>query len=344
MCISNYIKGCRKTKIFAIQGLVYTVAFISLNIIFLLYMRIGLPGYLLSIIIASTVSSIYMLLTSKCYLDLYPFAFDKQACKEMLQYSLPMIPTTVAWWINASADRYMILSFIGVDANGLYGVAHKIPTILTTFTYIFSQAWRISAISTYSDSDKQKYYSNVYKFYSLVCMYGCLGLVVISDLLAKLLFKSEFYQAWTLIPPLVIAALFEANSGFLASIYSAAKKTKFLSVSVGIGALLNICLNFILIPYVGAMGAAFATMLSFISVWIIRLLVLKNFILIAYDIRKTTLSLCLVIITGLFYSFNIQCKYLFGCICSLCVLILNLNVTLQIIKQLLQMVIHMFKK
>ncbi len=323
MCLSNYVKGCEKTKIYAIQGMIYTLVFLLLNIVFLVFLEIGLSGYLLSVIIAGVISSLYMLFASSCYKDLIPFCFDKNICKEMLIYSIPMIPTSIAWWVNASADKYMILGFVGVSANGLYGVAHKIPTIFSTFSNLFSQAWRISAISTYNDEDKQAYYSNVYKMYSLICIYGCVALIISSQLIALLLFKSDYYQAWVYVPPLVIAALFEAYSGFLASIYAAAKKTKFLSVSTCVGAIINIVLNFVLSSLLGTIGAPIATLFSFVVVWIMRLKVLKSFLPIEIDFFKSMISILVVIFSGLYFAFQGPCYYFVSTIAIVVLFVLN---------------------
>lgn len=323
MCLSNYVKGCNKTKIFAIQGLIYTVVFMLLNIMFLLVVNIGLNGYLLSMIIACAVSCFYMIIASKCYVDLVPLVFDKSVCREMLAYSVPMIPTSVAWWINASADKYMILGFIGVSANGLYGVAHKIPTIFSTFSNLFSQAWRISAISTYDEADKQEYYSKVYKMYFLVCIYGCILLTFASQLIARILFKADYYQAWVFVPPLVIAALFEAYAGFLASIYAAAKKTKFLSASTCAGVVINIVLNFALIKLLGVIGAPIATMLSFVIVWLMRLKVMGSFMPININMPSNILSVMIVIGSGLYYAFQGPYKYAFGFVALILILIIN---------------------
>lgn len=331
MCLSYYIKGCGQTKIFAVQGILYTLVCLSSNIVLLVYLRIGLTGYFLSMIIAGAISSIYMLFVSKCYRDFILFKFDKKTCKEMLKYSIPMIPTTIAWWVNASADKYMILGLIGVGANGLYGVAHKIPTVFSTFSNLFSQAWRISAISSFDDEDKQAYYQKVYKIYSLICIYGCTCIIFASELLAKLLFKADYYMAWTFVPPLILAALFEAYAGFFASIYAAAKRTTFLSVSTGIGAVLNIFLNYIFIKQLGALGAPIATMASFAIVWLIRLKVMQSFIPIKINIGQTITSNGIVIVSGLYFSLQGPNKYIVGGISLIVIVLLNLQETKRIV-------------
>lgn len=323
VCVANYIKGCGKTKIFAIQGILNTIIFLCCNIMFLAVVRMGLTGYFLSMVISHIVSTVYMLIASRCYLDLKPFVFSRSVLKEMLMYSMPLIPTSIAWWVNASVDKYMILGLIGVGANGLYAVAHKIPSIFSTFTLLFSQAWRISAILSFEDEDKQVYYAKVQRIHMLVCLYYCIALVFSSQLIARVLFKADYYQAWVFVPPLIIAALFDAYSGFLASIYAAANKTKFLSISECLGTVANVCLNYTLIHWMGTIGAPIATMISFAMVWLLRLKIMKTFMPTDVRIVRTALSLCVVIVASLYYAFQMPYKYTVGICTALAIVVIN---------------------
>ena len=70
---------------------------------------------------------------------------NKVLIKAMVKYSVPMIPNSISWWISNSSDKYMLTAFCGVAVTGIYSVAYKIPTFLTTFTTIFMSAWQISA-------------------------------------------------------------------------------------------------------------------------------------------------------------------------------------------------------
>lgn len=325
MCLSNYIKGCNKTKLIAIQGIIYTLSFLISNVILLLFLSVGLTGYFVSMIAANTISCIYMVWSSECYKELRCFKIKMEIIREMLIYSAPLVPSVIAWWINSSVDKYMLMGLIGVGANGLYGIAHKIPTILSSFTSLFSQAWRISAISTYDEKDKLLYYAKVYRMYFVTCLYGCFFLTFSSQFIAMLLFKAEYYQAWILIPPLVISALFEAYSGFFASIYAAARKTKLLSISTCVGAGINILLNYILIINIGVIGAPIATMASFMFVWFIRLRVLNSFMPINLNLRKQIATLLVVVISGMYLSFQGPFKYIDGVLAFAVITIINKN-------------------
>lgn len=58
----------------------------------------------------------------------------------MLRYCIPLIPAAIFWWIMGVSDRYMVNWFLGSDANGIYSVAYKIPTILTILAAVFMDA------------------------------------------------------------------------------------------------------------------------------------------------------------------------------------------------------------
>ena len=331
ICLSYYVKGCGQTKIFAIQGVLYTLVCLSANIILLVGYGCGLKGYLMSMCLAGIISSIYMLFSSNTYRELIPFRFDKDLSKEMLRYCVPLIPTTIAWWINAYSDKYMILAFVGISVSGLYGVAHKISTVFSTITNLFSQAWRISAISSFDDEDNQAYYEKVYKIYSLICIYTCLFIIFSAEILVKTFFRNEYYTVWTFIPPLLLAALFQAYAGFFESLYAAAKQTVSLSISIGIGALLNIVLNYMLIKYFGGLGAPIATMFSFSVVWWIRFKMMQSFMPININLARTLPSLGILIACGLYFSFQGLYRYIVGAFALVLIVALNLQETLYIV-------------
>lgn len=303
---ANFIKGLNKTKLFALQGIVQTVTIIVCNIYFLLIQKSGLYGYLLSIIIGYTVPSILMLFGAKLYTY---FSFKKvnnKVVKEMLKYSIPMIPTLLAWIINTSIDKYMIIAFIGMSASGIYGAAHKIPSIITTILNVFVQAWQISAITNYKAKDEGEYYTKVYGALNVVCIIGCIALFPFSKIMARLLFASSYYSAWQCIPLLTLSAIFSVLSGFLAAAFRAYKKTNELFVSVMVGAILNVGLNFVLIRWIGIIGAATATAFSFLAVWGVRLVTIQSIVKVKVNLINTVLSYGLLVVGAFIITYDLQ--------------------------------------
>ena len=310
-CFTNFLKGIGKTALFAIQGIVQTIVTIVCNIVFLVVLRIGLNGYLLSIIIGYCIPIILMFFGGKIYKYCFPIRFNSALLKEMLIYSIPMIPTILAWFINTSIDKYMIINISGLGVSGVYSVAHKIPTIITTILNIFLSAWQISAIRSQEDSDKSMYFSKVYAGLHFVSITGFMLTMMLTKPVASFLFKKEFYDAWIFVPALCLAAVFSSYSGFLAAAYRAAKKTTSLFVSVAIGAVVNIVLNFILLNTMGTIGASIATAVSFFVVWISRYIMVQKLVSINIGVLRTVISTMAIFVAAILVVLEIKYSIVF---------------------------------
>lgn len=345
-CLAHYAKGKERSKVFAIQGLIYTIMLVTSNIVFLTVFKIGIYGYLVSVIVANISSSLFITIALGIWKEIIIPRFDIKLMKRMLTYSIPLVPGAIAWWVNTSADKYMLVAIIGEGANGLYAVAHKVPSVLTAVIGVFLHAWRVSAISTFEEHGykSEDYYSEVYGTYLIVCIYVCMMLTLFSQLIAKFLFRSDYYVAWELVPPLLLASVFEAFSAFLTSIYAAVKKTGTLFISTAVGMLFNIVLNYLLIQKTGIMGAAIATFISFFIVWIIRVIVLRNAIKIKINYIKSALSISIVMICGIYFSVDLPAKYLVYVLGFLIVLSINFVMTKKILSNICQTIYNYIKK
>ena len=324
-CFSNFVKGIGKTTLFAIQGLVQTLAIIVFNILLLVVFKMGVNGYLLSTIIGYGIPILIMFFAGKIYLYWRPFKIDNELLKDMLKYSIPMIPTLLAWAINTSIDKYMIIGFKGLGESGIYSVSHKIPTILTTILSIFTQAWQLSAISNYGSKDESEYYTKIYKGLDAVSLIACMIIIGSSQWISKFLFADEFYLAWSCVPMLTISALFSSHAGFLSAAFRASKKTTSLFVSVVAGAGINIILNLLLINKLGVIGAAIGTASGFLVLWLIRIVMVQKIVNVKIKILTTVISYILMTVSALLISFEFKYSYAIFGISAFVIIILNFS-------------------
>ena len=189
----------------------------------------------------------------------------------MLTYCVPLIPTAVFWWIMGVSDRYLVKWLVGSDANGIYAVAYKIPTILTILATVFMDAWQLSAIAESGDCRAQaRFYARVWDaFFSAVCLCAG-GIIAFSPLLIRLLAAESYYDAWRYIPILTLSMIAAAFSNFMGSVYVVTKKsTASLWISLAAAAA-NIALDLFLIPRIGVQGAAAAMFLGCLLVFLMR--------------------------------------------------------------------------
>ena len=190
----------------------------------------------------------------------------------MLRYSIPLIPATIFWWITSVSDRYMVTWFLGTEANGLYAVACKIPTILSLLSTIFMEAWQFSAISE-ATGDREvhiRFYSQVWGFFlSAMVLVGSV-MIVLCRLEIRVLAARSYYAAWQYVPVLAMAMVFSAFSSFMNSVYVVMEKSHLSLWTAVWGAGANILMNLWMIPRIGIQGAAIATLVSYLMCFGIR--------------------------------------------------------------------------
>lgn len=319
---ASFCRGSGRKKLFAIQGIIQTVSLLVYNLLFLLVLRMGMAGYLMATISAYLTAVIYMIYKGKLYEELFPLKINIVLIKDMLKYSIPLIPAMMMWWINSSADKYTIIGLVGIGASGVYAAAHKIPTILTAVSDIFNQAFLISAVNNINDDDSSIYFKNISRYFLILNFLGCSVLIAFSEIVAKILFSEEYIYGWVYIPILILAAMFSSLSAYLASFYRAIKNSGILFGSTLIGAIINVILNFVLIKLLGTIGAAYATAISFGVVFIIRNYYSNKLVQLDCITKKSCVAGSVVIVQAILISLDFKSKYYISIIAIFAVLLI----------------------
>lgn len=297
--LQNFARGIEKVSSLAVSGILSSIAVISLNILFLLYLDLGLVGYFLANILGMVISTIYLVFSLGVWKYKLSRKIDKKLEKEMLNYSIPTIANSISWWVNNAADRYIIISLFGLATNGIYSVSYKIPSIMNVFQTIFNQAWTISAVQEFDKNDSNGFYKNVYSGTNFVMITVCSILILLTKVLARLLYKNQFYSAWTYVPYLLISILFGVLCGVLGGVYTATKDSKKLGSSTVIGAVVNVIAGYLLSVLIGPIGAALGTLLSYIIVWLIRLVDVKKYMKLRINLKRDVISYVVLLLQAI---------------------------------------------
>ena len=294
--LSQYTKGIEKVKAYAIGGVINTIIVITSNILFLLVFKIGITGYILSFVLGNLITCLYLVAITDVPKSYSIRKFDKKYFIEMIKYSAPMIPNSISWWITNSSDKYMVAYILGAAANGIYSIAYKIPSLLSTVNGIFMSAWHISAVEEFGSDESKIFFKNIYEMLSSLDALLVTGLIFLAKPLASFLYAKDFFCAWKFAIVLTLGFMFSSLSSFLGSIYTSSKKTSALFFTSLLGAVVNIGLNIILIPQMNALGAAIATTFSYIVVWIVRIIDTKRIFDFKKCLGKNIICMCLLII------------------------------------------------
>lgn len=295
-----YICGIDKIKELSISSVLASAATIGCNLLFLVIFKWGLYGYFLANTIGPLLQCIYLMAKAHFVFRIRLHSPDYSSIKqEMLTYSCPLIANSIAWWVNNASDRYVVVLFCGLAANGVYSVASKIPSILNIVQSIFSQAWTLSAVKDFDPEDKSGFFTNTYRTYNCFLVILCSAIVVADKILAKFLYAKDFYVAWRYVPWLTIAIVFGALSGYIGGFFSAVKNSKIYAQSTIFGAVSNVAMNIIFTPVIGALGAAIATAICYFIVWAIRYWHSKRFIKLRINLYRDLFSYALLVVQSL---------------------------------------------
>lgn len=291
-----HLKIQDKNRLFAIDGMLYTFVLCITSIIFLVWFKLGIQGYFLAYIVANIESIIFLIIVGKPFKNFTHEKIDCRLITSIVIFSLPMIINGISWWIINASDRYMLQWFMSESDVGIYSVSAKIPSFITTFTGVFNQAWIISAVIEYDSEKEKRFYSDTfYKYYMLLFISSSFLMLIIKPFM-KVYVSSEYFIAWKYTPFLICSACFSGISAFTAGIYSATKKNINVTITTSLGAIINIVLNFILIPHIGVMGAAIATYFSWMIIAFVRIFDIQKYFAFPIDYRKFVLYSCLTFV------------------------------------------------
>lgn len=196
--------------------------------------------------------------------------------KPMIRYAAPLIPNALFWWVGTSINRFFITGMLGITESGMFAAASKIPNLLNTVYSVFQQAWQLSAFQEADESGVERFYSIIWCVISAGLTSFCAILAFSAPLLASFFLRGETYEAWPLVPMMLLANLFNIFNSFYGTVYTSTMHTSFIMKTTVIGALLCAIFTPALIVPAGIYGAAIASILGQGVVFVLR----------AYDSRK----------------------------------------------------------
>ena len=296
-----FAKAIDKIKEIAVISLLSSIVTLGANVIFIAVFRYGVSGYWSAMVLGQLAG--FLLCVKICHLfrfiDFSEVLHTKSIMLQMLQYSIPLIPNTLFWWINGSLDRWTLTFFTGVGTVGLYACANKIPSIISVINGIFNQAWNISLFQNYKENNKENFFTTVYSVYREAIFCCTIGIMLLSKMIATYMFSKEFFSAWHYIPILAAGVFYNSLNSFLGSRFTASKKTGYIFYTTMLGAGANLLLNIPSVYFAGATGAALSTLISYLLVWIFRTRKVDKLFGIKDDSKKSCIQLFFITVISI---------------------------------------------
>lgn len=294
-------RGFRRNKVFMAAGILNTFLVAMLTLLFLFVFHMGLKGLFYANIIARAASCLFVEAKVNYMRDYFRYGLkDRQVAKELLHYSVPLLPAVLIWMVLNGSNVFFIKHYLGLYENGIYAVLAKFSSILYVLSIIFYQTWQQNAIEQYKASDRDKFFSQIFNNY----FYLLGGLLVVFPLSLRInyswlvgeqyqsssqyLFSNSFYMA-----VYALALFFELG-------YQCSKHTERILPSIIAATVIGIGLNMTLIPRLGIDGVILSGIITYGILLTYRVIDTRKYMKIAFDRRNYALSL-IIILAGLLY-------------------------------------------
>jgi O-antigen/teichoic acid export membrane protein len=240
------------------------------------------------IFIANIVGSAISFILLLPYLLKFKWGFSMVLFRKMLSYSWPIAVAGIAYVINENLDKILIGQLIDKSTMGIYSACYK----LAIFMNLYIMAFRLGAepfFFNHSDKKDAKItYAKILNYFIIVGAFVFVGIVVFIDILKELFIKnSDYWEAIVIVPIVLLANLFLGVYHNLAIWYKLTDKTKYAMFFSLIGALITIIINVVLIPIIGFIASAWATLFAYGSMMLLSYFIGKKHYPVPYNLKKS---------------------------------------------------------
>ncbi|MEM4261240.1 MAG: oligosaccharide flippase family protein [Candidatus Woesearchaeota archaeon] len=293
----------RAVKKFSIIRLSLILITVASNIFFVVLLKWRVEGVFIANIIASAIG--VGVFSTSIVKYLY-FKFDYKLYKQMLRFGVPTVPANLSAMILQVADRPILKFLTNSEVVALYSVNHRLGLPMMIFVSVFEYAWKPFYLSHYEDDDAKELFARVLTYFTLAGAIIFLSFGFFNDYIVRLpfiggKFINEAYWHGLVIVPIILAGYF-FNGVFInfAAGFHITKRTEFFPIAVGSSALINIILNFALVPFISYWGSAIAFLLAYITSAGILLYFSFKIYPIKYEVRR----LIIILVTTLVVFFT----------------------------------------
>lgn len=304
---SQVFRGLGNNRAFVAVGILSALGIGLFSILFVAGFGWGIKGIFLSNIIArilalAIVEARVRLITTHTSWKVK----SRDVARDILHYTLPLLPGSLCWWLTGSSDRLFISHYLGLDVNGVYAVAIRFTGIINTLAIIFYQAWQETAILQYNSADRDRFFSKMFNSYIFLLAGILVGYVFLLKVNYGWLVAAEYRESLKFIYPLGLAAVIFAIAAFFDMGYQCAKDTKRTLPAIVLAAIVNVVLNFTLIRPLGVYGVITTLLVTYLVLVVYRWHDMKRYFVLHID-RMTPVPVAIMLLSALpfYYSHNI---------------------------------------
>jgi O-antigen/teichoic acid export membrane protein len=241
---------------------VFNIVLTALNVLFILFfllvLKKGVLGYFMGQLLTVVILAIYSFIRMRSWI--HPKHIHISRLKEMLRFSLPMVPTAIAFWLlNSSAVYFLNYILKNKTEVGLFGIGASIAALISLVTTSFQQAWGVFFMSIYQQSDTPRKVSRIASAFVVLVFLLWLFICLFTPEFLIVFTKPSYYSAAWVPCILSLGPIVYSLSYFTQVGCYVHKNMKPVATSVLLAGILSVGFYFLLIPHFGKEGAALGT-------------------------------------------------------------------------------------
>ena len=290
-----YLQLKQKAGSFVILSIIQFVANTAFVLWFVVGLKTGAEGMLKGQVLGYGIMfPVFLFIGFK----IINFTVNLSILKESLKFSLPMIPALLSAWVLNLSDRIFIERYFSLADVGIYSLGYKIAGLVLILASAFNVAYEPVFYKLANSDDQIAAKKQLFSYNNMYAM-GVLLICFLVSLFSKeaivILLDARYADAYKIVPIIALAYFVSLVGGLMnRSIYQEKKTVAMMLIMVS-GALLNIALNFLLVPTLGAYGAAYATVLSYTGMFTVEYWYAKKCYFIDYDWNKIMKGLLVIL-------------------------------------------------
>ena len=291
---------------YAIGSFISGASIVVLNVIFIVAFHWGAYGMLLATMMGNLLCAAYIFLSKKIYTYINFKKFNKQTLKEILKYSVPLVPNMISWWIVDASDRSIVTYFLGVGMNGILSAATKFSNVISTLYSVFNLTWTESAAININSEDRDEFFCKILDF--IIRFFGALilGIIAFMPFVFSIMINEKFQDAYFQIPILMLGSIFNIATSFLGSIYVAKKITKEIAKTSIFAAVINLTVNIAFIQKIGLYAASISTAVAYFVMTVYRTIDSKKYVKLTVHKKLIISYIFIMLITIITYYIQIK--------------------------------------
>ncbi|MBP5687599.1 MAG: lipopolysaccharide biosynthesis protein [Muribaculaceae bacterium] len=267
--LAQVTRGLGNNKAFISVGLIASFGIGAFSMIFVVWLKMGVLGIFIANILARLLSITVVELWMRTFSRFFMIKIHiKDISKELLKYSLPLVPVTLCGLLPPLSDRLFLKGIWSLEYAGIYAMAVRLAGIIHSLSIIFYQTWQENAIQQYNSPDRDTFFSKVFNGYIYILSIVLIGYVFFLKILFPWLMHEKYQSCLTYIYPIGMTWIIIAISNYFYLPYQCAKDTKAVVPPVLILAIANVTLNSLFVPWLGIWGVIATGTISYLIVTI----------------------------------------------------------------------------